>query len=447
MTIFKAYDIRGRYPSQFNEEKAYFIGLAIVELFKPETIVVGMDARQSSDAISAALTNALIESKCKVINIGLVSTPILYHYAAVNKIPMGLMITASHNPENYNGIKLCQNGAFPLNSEQISNIGKLSTELKNKLTTPRCNAGYKSDMPAVSDNPYPEYIESVHRKTSFRKGFKIAVDAGNAICGYVIPKVFGRLPVEIIPLYFELDGRFPNHQPDPLKKENTIELQRKVVEHNCDFGAALDGDGDRVMFIDEKGNYIPGDLATLLIALDFQKKEQPPKKIVIDTRMSKSVVEVLKEHGVEAIRGRVGHSFVKSNINKFGAFFGGELSGHYYFRDNYYAESSDLAIISILNILSAYKKPLSELVKENSRYHHSGEINFIASNKSEIMDMLTKKYDDGNILFIDGVTIEYPSWWMNVRPSNTEDILRLNLEAKTESEMKMRIDEIEKIHL
>jgi len=441
MSIFKAYDIRGIYPEEFNENKAYLIGLAIAEFIKPETVVIGRDARDSSEDICSALISSLTDKECKLINLNLVSTPILYHYAGSNKLPLGLMVTASHNASNFNGIKICQNGAKPISPEQISTIGKMVEELERKSSSPFLDSNDTSTN-IMDIDPYPEYIKVVHGLASFNKGFKIAIDTANAISGMVIPKVFNELPVDIIPLYFELDGKFPNHQPDPLKKENTIDLQNKVVENGCQIGAAIDGDGDRVMFIDEKGAYVPADMATLLIALDLHEKQLLPKKIVIDTRMSKAVIEILRNYGVEAVRGRVGHSFVKAKIHEINAFFAGELSGHYYFRENYYAESSDLAIVSMLNILSRLKKPLSELVRENNIYFHSGEINFKASNKQEVMDNMCDKFHDGQASFIDGITIEYPHWWMNVRPSNTEDILRLNMEAKTKTELNTCLEKV-----
>jgi phosphomannomutase len=442
MSIFKAYDIRGIYPYDFNEDIAYLTGLAIADLFKPDVVVVGRDARMSSDSISSSLIMALTKHNCKIIDIGMVSTPMLYYYAGAQKIPLGIMVTASHNPANYNGLKICHNGAKPVSSEQIANIGQTVELLKHEVHIYQRLAPEAASYTREIVDPFPQYVKHIQSLVSFKTSFRIAADTANAICGHVIPKVFSGLPVAIIPLYFEVDGRFPNHQPDPLKKENTAELQRKVLEHKCHFGAALDGDGDRVMFIDEKGQYVPADMASLLIALDLAEKEPPPRKVVIDTRVSKAAVEVLNEHGIEVIRGRVGHSLVKAKIYEVGAYFGAELSGHYYFRDSFRAENSDLAIVSMLNILERTGRPLSELIHDHDRYFQSGEINFIVGNKQGILDRICEQYSDGRISFIDGVTVEYPSWWINVRPSNTEDILRLNVEAHTKSELKKRTDEV-----
>ena len=439
MSIFKAYDIRGLYPGELNEKTAFAIGLAVSELFRPEVVAVGHDARASSEPITAALIDALLRSNARVIDIGLVSTPMLYHYAGSLSLPLGLMVTASHNGAQYNGFKLCRNGARPVTAEQIAAVGEWVQRFSGN-GSPR--APRNLGRAAERVDPFPEYERYVRGFARFRPGVKIAVDTANAICGMVIPRVFSALPVDIVPLFFELDGRFPNHEPDPLKQENTRALQQAVIEHRCLFGAALDGDGDRVIFIDERGRYVPADIATLLIALDVIDREAPPKKVVIDTRMSKAVVEVLGKLGVEVIRGRVGHSYVKAKIHETGAVFGGELSGHYYFRESFFAENSDVAIIAMLNIFSQLGHPLSALVDEYSMYFHSGEINFLVDDKERMLDRIVGSYRDAKVSHIDGVTVEYPSWWFNVRPSNTENVLRLNLEADTRGELDARRKEV-----
>jgi phosphomannomutase len=271
---------------------------------------------------------------------------------------------------------------------------------------------------------------------------RIAADTANAICGAVIPRVFAGLPVDVVPLYFELDGTFPNHEPDPLKPENTRALQEAVVANGCAFGAALDGDGDRVIFVDERGRYVAADLATILIALDVVATAPAGAKVVIDTRVTKAVGDALAPRGVEVIRTRVGHSFVKKTIHEVGGVFGGELSGHYYFRESFFAENSDLAIIAMVNLLARTAKPLSALVDAHRRYFQSGELNFTVANKAEALERVRARYADGNQSFIDGITIEYPTWWTNVRPSNTEDLLRMNVEAESADELARRVDEL-----
>lgn len=440
MSIFKAYDIRGIYPDQFDEELAFSIGLAIAHLFEPPIVVIGRDARTSSETIMSAIVDALVKSGCSVIDIGLASTPMVYHFAGSRKIPLGLIVTASHNSSDYNGLKICQNGARPVSTEQIASIEQWVERFGHNGSSGAVFQGSPCQVETV--DPFPDYQRYIHGFADFRPGFRIAVDTGNAICGMVIPQVFSGLDLEIIPLYFELDGQFPNHDPDPLRKENTLDLQRKVLEHSCHFGVALDGDGDRVMFIDEQGRYVPADIAGLLMALDVIQREPPPRKIVIDTRTSKSVVEVLGRQGVEVIRGRVGHTMVKAKIHEVGAVFGAELSGHYYFRESFFAENSDLAIISMLNILTRLERPLSALVDENNKYFHSGEINFRVGDKKRVVDTICDHYSDAEISFVDGVTGEYPSWWFNLRPSNTEDVLRLNLEADSQSELENRTNEV-----
>jgi phosphomannomutase len=362
-----------------------------------------------------------------VLDIGLVSTPVLYHFAGSQTLPLGLMVSASHNPGHFNGLKLCQNGARPVGADQIHDLGVRARALVGRRPGTRTGRVTRVD-------PYPAYCTYVRSFARFEKRLRIAVDAANAVCGTVVPRVFAGLPIDVIPLYFEPDGTFPNHEPDPLKPENTRALQEAVVANGCAFGAALDGDGDRVIFIDERGGYVAADLATILIALDVVEQAPAGAKVVIDTRVTKAVADALAPRGVEVIRTRVGHSFLKKKIHEVGGIFGGELSGHYYFRESFFAENSDLAIISMVNLLSRSAQPLSALVAAHRRYFQSGEINFAVTDKADALARLRERYATAQQSFIDGVTLEYPTWWTNVRPSNTEDLLRLNVEAETKDE-------------
>jgi len=436
MSIFKAYDIRGIYPDELDERLAYAIGAAVARQFAPATVAIGRDGRTSSPSLAAALRDGLLDAGIPVLDIGPVSTPMLYHFAGSRSLPLGLMVTASHNPARFNGLKLCQNGARPVGAEQIRELGEVARSLVGQ--PPR--GGARASATPV--DPYPAYCAWVREFARFDRRLRIAADTANAICGAVIPRVFAGLPLDVVPLYFELDGTFPNHEPDPLKPENTRALQEAVVANGCAFGAALDGDGDRVIFVDERGRYVAADLATILIALDVVATAPAGAKVVIDTRVTKAVGDALAPRGVEVIRTRVGHSFVKKTIHEVGGVFGGELSGHYYFRESFFAENSDLAIIAMVNLLARTAKPLSALVDAHRRYFQSGELNFTVANKAEALERVRARYADGKHSFIDGITIEYPTWWTNVRPSNTEDLLRLNVEADSEDELARRVDEL-----
>jgi phosphomannomutase len=436
MSVFKAYDVRGLYPEQLNENLAFAIGGAAASLFNPGTVVVGRDARTSSESLAAAVIDGLTAAGLAVLDIGQVSTPMLYHFAGSRSLPLGLMVTASHNASQFNGLKLCQAGARPVSADQIQALGVKAAAL---LAQPHRS---RKTGTITHVDPFPQYCAYVRGFACFEPGLRIALDAANAICGAVVPRVFAELPVEIVPLFFELDGRFPNHDPDPLKPTNTRVLQDTVVAHRCAFGGALDGDGDRVIFVDEQGGYIAADLATILIALDVIDKSPPHVKVVVDTRATKAVTDALRPHGVEVIRTRVGHSFLKRTIHEVGGVFGGELSGHYYFREAFFAENSDLAIVSMLNILSRAQKPLSALIDGHRRYVQSGELNFAIEDKLGALERLRERYADATLSFIDGITVEYPTWWMNVRPSNTEDLLRLNVEADAEPELERCVAEV-----
>jgi phosphomannomutase len=438
MSIFKAYDIRGEYPGQLDEKMAFAIGLAVADIFQPERVAIGRDGRVSGEPLEAAIVDALLKSGCDVVDLGLVSTPVVYYYAGSQKSPLGLVVTASHNPAQDNGLKICHDGALPVTPEQIQSIGSWVEQFESKgRSAPQERSGSYQTV-----DPFPDYVRFIRSFAKFRPGFRMVVDAANGVCGDVVPKVFEGLDVEMFPLYFEVDGRFPNHEPNPLKPETTEVLRKLVVERRCDLGVALDGDGDRVMFIDEHGEYLPSDMLGLLLALDVLEREPPRSKIVVDTRASKAFVEVLTERGAEVIRGRVGHSLVKAKIHEIGAVFGAELSGHFYFRETFFAENSDFAVVSMLNLLTRLGRPLSALVKENNRYFQSGEINFDVADKDGMMESVRRHYSDAKISFIDGLTVEYPTWWFNVRPSNTEDILRLNLEADAPDELESRVKEV-----
>lgn len=431
--IFKAYDIRGIYPNELNEDIAYRIGRSFVTFLGCRNVVVGRDARESSEPIAVALMKGIMEQGADVINIGLSTTPLLYFTIAKYGYDSGIMITASHNTAEWNGFKMCREKAIPLSEDTgIKKIEELAQENRFKTINRK---GMLIGKAVLSD-----YIRSFIKFTAGISGLKVAVDTGNGMAGLTISKVFRYLNCELVPLYFELDGRFPNHEANPLKKETLAELQNTVVKEKADFGVAFDGDGDRLGFIDENGEIISNDLITALIADEFLKYNRG-EKVLYDLRSSKAVNEKISEKGTP-IMCRVGHAFIKQQMRDENAVFAGELSGHFYFREQFFTESDCLPMIMVMRILCRERKPLSELINPLKRYFASGEINSEIADKDKKLLEIEQRYNDGRITKLDGLSVEYDDWWFNVRPSNTEPLLRLNLEAKTKELMEQKRDEL-----
>ncbi|MFH0965587.1 MAG: phosphomannomutase/phosphoglucomutase [Planctomycetota bacterium] len=423
MGIFKAYDIRGMYPDEINEELSRAIGNATAQVLGKRRLVVGRDMRPAAEPCTQALIEGITDAGVDVVDIGLVSTPASYFAIGHYAFPGGVMCTASHNPPGYTGFKVSREEVKPVGSETgLHEIEELVSD-KRYARAPRRGAVTTLDI-------WKNYEEHV---LSFAEGirpFRIAVDAGNGMVGKSGPPVFARLPGTFIGLYFELDGTFPNHEANPLKAENVRDLQRKVLEEKADLGAAFDGDGDRCAFIDEKGNMVGCDLVTALIGREFLSHEKGAA-IVYDLRSSRATPETIRSAGGKPVRERVGHAFIKNTMREHNAPFGGELSGHYYFRDNFFADSGLIALVKMLNVLSSEGKTLSELVTPLLRYSATGEINFEVKDKDAKIQELARTFHDGKIDWLDGITVEYPDWWFNVRKSNTEPVLRLTLEAGT----------------
>jgi len=435
MSIFKAYDIRGRIPAELDADMARAIGRGAVDLFKPETVAVGRDGRESSPMIFEALTAGLLAAGVDVVDLGQISTPVFYFACGRGEFPLGIMITASHNPREYNGFKMVRAGAYPVGEKEIQQIRQ------------RVEAGVKTPAAARGSigplDPLEDYRNHIHRFADGLVPVEVVMDAGNAVPGDLIPFVFEGLPLKIIPLYFEVDGTFPNHQPDPIKPENLVAVREKVLETGAKLGCAFDGDGDRVILLDEKGEIIAGDMATLLIALDHVAAgDKGP--FLTDCRSSWIVEETLKAQGAKVIKSRVGHSFIKKTMRQEGSTFGGELSGHYYFKANYFTENSDLAVIRVLRMMARDDKPLSALAAPLKVYSQSGEINSTVEDKAGVMARLAEEYGQagGRISRIDGVSVEFEDWWFNLRPSNTEPLLRLNVEGRSEEVMASKRDEL-----
>ncbi len=436
--IFRAYDIRGIYPSTINEETVYLIGRAFVEfLKKPKSnIVVGRDNRLSSPQLFKALTKGIIDQGANVIDIGLSITPMLYWVCAFFNYDGGINITASHNPSQYNGLKLVREKTIPISKE--SGIKEIqSLVLKGKFKKKKRGRIIKKEVSK-------EYVRFNLKDFDLTKikPFKIIIDTANAVPGILIPEFFKKTNCKIYHLYYKLNGSFPNHQPSPHEEKNLRGLKKAVVSKIADLGIAFDGDGDRIIFIDENGKMIPGDFITALLAT-LILRENPGEKVLCDVRSSNIIRDTVKEAGGIPVMGRIGHSFIKERMRKENIIFQGELNGHYYLRSHYFCEAPFFAIFKILEELSKSGKNISELVKPFQKYFHSGEINFGIKNKKKALKTLEDKFSrGGKVLKIDGLRIDFPDWWFNVRPSHTESVLRLVIEAKTKKLMEEKKKEL-----
>jgi len=434
--IFKAYDIRGIYPTQLNEETAYLVGKALVEYLKPTNIAVGRDMRLSSPALFKSLTRGILEVGADVIDIGLCSTDELYFAVGKFGFDAGVMITASHNPKEYNGFKICQKEAIPLSGDSgLNEIQEII--LSGKFSTPAKKGSLiKKD---VTDDYIRHILSFVDVKKI--KPFKIVVDAGNGMAGLLVPKLFEKLPGQLIPMFFELDGTFPNHPASPIEPENLKFLQEKVIQEKAFLGAAFDGDADRIFFVDEKANMLGGDIVTALVAKSLLKKEKGAT-ILYNIICSRTVPRVIRESGGKAVKTRVGHALIKPLMKQYNAIFGGEHSGHFYYRDNFYADSALITLVVFLELLSEENKKVSDLVKEIDRYFRSGEINSKVEDIPKKLKEIEKVYASGKIDHLDGLTVEFDNWWFNVRPSNTEPLLRLNVEAESPELLQQKTQEL-----
>lgn len=435
MSIFKAYDIRGLVPSELNEDIAWRIGRAAGDYFGAKRFMVGTDDRASRDALFAAFTRGLRQQGVEVVSIGRVSTPILYRTVAAEGFDAGVMITASHNPGEYNGFKFCRRDAAPVPQEELQ-------ELRRRVEAMDFVEGLPEAGPVSEFDPFPGYRSMLTARMSFKKPWKIVVDAGNAVCGLFARENLAMTPLVIDPMYFESDPSFPNHEPNPLEPENVEDLRKRVLETGADLGVALDGDGDRMMLVDNEGAFLQGDLTTLLIALGLKEAGAKDFSVVIDCRSSRVVEEVLAENGLKALKSRVGHTFIKGLMRKHGSLCGGELSGHYYFQESHFTENTDLALFTILGLMEARNCSLSELWRPLARYAQSGEINSRVASVADTLSAVRREFADGRMSEIDGLTVEYDSWWFNLRPSNTEPLLRLNLEASSQQEMEAMRDKV-----
>ena len=440
-TIFKAYDIRGLYPSEVNEEVFRKIGQAFVSLLQAKRIAVGQDMRLSSPSLASAFVEGARSQGADVVDYGLIGTDMLYYVTVKDQHDGGAEITASHNPQAYNGVKLVAKNAVPLSGD--SGISDIRDMISERLDSP----SYKSKSSYSKANRFNEYVNHVLSfiDISSIKPFHLVLDAGSGIGGLVAPLLFDRLPCQTTRLCFEVDGTFPNHEANPLIKQNRQDLVSAVISSGADAGIAWDGDADRCFFVDGTGEFISGDFVTALLAEAFLLKH-PRSKIIYDVRASYAVKDLVARHNGSALMNRVGHAFFKKRMREEDAVFGGEVTGHYYFRDNFYADNGFIPALLILELMSKKHQTLRELLTPlREQYFISGEINSTVNSMSEIpqiLERLKTHYADGTIDCMDGVSIEYDTWHCNVRPSNTEPLIRLNLEGNTPSIMATRRDEI-----
>ena len=439
--IFKAYDIRGSYPDELNEDIAYKIGVSFVKLLNAGNIVVGRDMRLSSPGLAEAFIDGALDSGPRITDIGMVTTPMLNYSVIMGGFDAGAMVTASHLPAEFNGFKLCRENAVPLSGDAgLQTLEELVKKSKKNLVPRETNHRDVQNLDLLG-----RYIDKISRFVHNPKPLKMVIDAGNGTAGREVLALAERFPQwDIVPMYMEPDGRFPHHVANPLIESTTLDLQSRVVKEKVDIGIAFDGDADRCGFIDEKGDRIPEDLITALIAESFLAKN-PGAVIIYDLRSSRVVPETISRLGGKPVRSRVGHAFIKERMREENAVFAGELSGHYYYRDTGFTDNALFTMIWMLNFLSAKNKPLSASVEPLKKYRSTGEINMRVRDKEPIFVALEKVYSDATIDYLDGLTVQYKSWWFNLRPSNTEPVIRLNMEAADLKTLEGKKDEVLRI--
>jgi phosphomannomutase len=437
--VFKAYDVRGIYPDELDEAGAEAIGRAYVEQFEPRRMAVGRDMRLSSEAMQEALMRGAASAGADVVDLGLVGTEMVYFAVGSLGLEGGAMVTASHNPKQYTGMKLVRRGALPVGGEsgllEVRDRALASNNLSQALSA----AGT-----IEAHDVWPAYVERVLSFVDVAaiEPLTVVIDAANGMAGAMLPPVLERLPIEAVRCYFEPDGSFPNHEPNPLLPENREFIVRKTLEEAADLGVAFDGDADRCFFVDDTGEFVPGDFVTALFAESVLEKE-PGAKVIYDVRASRAVPETIERAGGTALVNRVGHAFIKARMRKEDAAFAGEVSGHYYFRDFSQADSGVVPFLLMLELISKRGRRLSEILAPlRSRYFITGELNTPVPDVALKLQELKERYADGRVSHLDGISVDFDDWHFNVRPSNTEPLLRLNLEAASEELMERKRDEV-----
>lgn len=438
MAIYKAYDIRGIYRQEWNEEEAYKIGFCLPSLLNAGKILVGRDARESSDEIFSALGRGIVDSGCDVWDIGLSSTPALYFATAHYDMDGSVMITASHNPPEYNGLKISGRNAVPVGYD--NGLDKLEKMVRGDPG----GAGRGGNRGKIHRLDIREdYLRHLEPYKTGIDGVKAVIDCSDGMGGVFIQDILSDIPGRIDTMYDRPDGRFPHHDPNPLIEANLQDLKDRTLSDGADMGICYDGDADRVMFIDEKGKFVSPDLITALLGIYFGDRIRG-RAVSYDVRSSRSVVEFIEKLGGKPVICPVGHSYAKRLLRETGGLYGGELAGHYYFGDNYFCDSGDIAALIVLGVLSSAGQPLSALMSRIDHYHFSGEINFKVEDKDRIIREVGEAFHDGRLTDIDGIRIDYPTWWFSLRKSNTEPYLRLVVEAETAGELELRREELTK---
>ena len=435
--IFKAYDIRGVVPDELDRKTAYLIGRAVGVLLGGSPLVVSRDMRLSGPEFAGGIIDGITESGRDVVDAGLLSTPANYFAVGHYGYPGGVMVTASHNPKEYNGFKVSREDVIPVSYE--TGLDEIERMVKEANFPPAARKGKVGHRDVLAD--YARHVLSFVRDI---RPMKVVIDAGNGMDGKMLPPILKELPGEFVRLYFELDGTFPHHGSNVLLVDNLRDLRRAVLAEGAALGVAIDGDADRVAFIDEHAEVIPNDLVGALMARQVLR-EEPGAAVIYDPRSSRAVrEEILAAGGMPRVE-RVGHSYMKATMRRLEAPFGLELSGHFYFRDNFCADSGVIAMIALLNLLSKEQRPLSELIRPLQRYSSTGEINFEVQDKDGKIEEIARTFADGRQSRVDGITVEYDDWWFNVRKSNTEPLLRLTLEGKTRRLMDSGLARVEPV--
>jgi phosphomannomutase len=440
--VFKAYDVRGVYPSELDEEGAYAIGRAYVEVFEPKRIAVGRDMRVSSPSMAEALMRGAADAGSEVTDIGMVGTEMLYFAVGELGLDGGVAVTASHNPKEFTGMKLVRRGALPVGGD--SGLTEIRDKAISNALSPQGVARAAGESVTRHDI-YPAFVDKVLSFINVEaiRPLRVVIDAANGMGGAMLPPLLDRLPIDAVRCFFEPDGAFPNHEPNPLLPENREFIITKVLEEKADLGIAFDGDADRCFFVDDTGEFVPGDFVTALLAEAILEKE-PGAKIIYDVRASWAVPDTIERAGGVPLVNRVGHAFIKHRMREEGAAFGGEVSGHYYFREFSQADSGTIPALLLLELVSKRGQPLSEILQPfRDRYFLSGEINTpVADIALKLQEVKERFAPEGEVSHLDGVSITAKDWHMNVRPSNTESLLRLNLEALDETLMERKRDEV-----
>lgn len=426
-SVFRAYDIRGIYPTELDEAGAYKIARAVVEYAHPKTVAVGRDARLSAPSIARAVMLGFEDGGCEVIDLGMVASDMVSWANGAMGFDLTVSVSASHNPKEWVGLKFTWQGGSAMGGDGELQEVQIIVETAGvgwELPTREPKAQWRDIL--------PEWIEHVltFAKVDGLKPLKIVVDAGNGVAGPIVRELFKRLPVELVEMYFEPDGDFPNHLPSPIEPKNVEDLCKRVVKEKADMGMAFDGDADRLFLVDDKGQWVNGSEMTALV-LDAILTEDPTQTVLYNAICGWNVRDVVERHKAKALRTRVGHGFIKKDMRRYDAYFAGEHSGHYFFKDNYGCDSGLIAAMLVLSLMTKSKQPLSELLDPHRQYYQIPETNFEVSDTQKVLDGLATRFQHEEVDWLDGLTISTLEWWANIRPSQTQPLLRLNVEAKT----------------